>query len=191
MTHSVHPSEYLRDAELIHSQEAVDLAITAIAKQLNLDYAIAPNDAGPPVILSVMGGAVYFTGQLLPQLTFALELDYVQATRYHDNTQGGQISWVVMPKENILHKNVLILDDILDEGITLKTVVDACYVRGANSVKVAVLADKVLSKAKPLSADYVGLSVPNRYVFGCGMDIYGWWRNLPAIYALKQGLNQL
>jgi hypoxanthine phosphoribosyltransferase len=188
LTHPVNPSEYLRDAELIHSQEAVDLAITAIAKQLNIDYAFVSDDASdPPVILSVMGGAVYFTGQLLPQLTFALELDYVQATRYHDNTEGGQISWVVMPKEHILHKNVLILDDILDEGITLKTVVDACYARGAKVVKVAVLADKLLNKAKPLNADYVGLTVPNRYVFGCGMDVYGWWRNLPAIYALKQG----
>ncbi len=186
MTQPVNPSEYLRHAELIHSQEAVDLAIAKIAERLNLDYAIAPDDASdPPVILSVMGGAVYFTGQLLSQLTFALELDYVQATRYHDNTEGGQISWVVMPKENILHKNVLILDDILDEGITLKTVVDACYERGAKSVKVAVLVDKMLNKAKPLRADYVGLTVPNRYVFGCGMDVYGWWRNLPAIYALN------
>ena len=190
MTNPVDPSEYLRHAELIHSQETVDLAITAIAERLNLDYAldyaIDPEYANhPPVILSVMGGAVYFTGQLLSQLTFALELDYVQATRYHDNIEGGQVSWVMMPKESIINKNVLILDDILDEGITLKAVVDACYARGARSVKVAVLADKLLCKTKPLSADYVGLTVPNRYVFGCGMDIYGWWRNLPAIYALK------
>lgn len=187
LTHSVNPSEYLKHAELIHSQQAVDLAITAIAERLNLDYADSPDCTNdPPVILSVMGGAVYFTGQLLAQLTFALELDYVQATRYHDKTEGGQISWVVMPKENIINKNVLILDDILDEGITLKAVVDACSARGARTVKVAVLADKLLGKAKPIHADYVGLTLPNRYVFGCGMDIYGWWRNLPAIYALKQ-----
>ena len=180
MTHPVNPNEYLRQAELIHSQDAVNLAVTAIATQLNLDYA---NE--PPIVLCVMGGAVYFTGQLLPKLTFALELDYVQATRYHGTTEGNQLKWVVMPKENISNRSVLVLDDILDEGLTLKAVVDECYARGAKQVKVAVLADKLLSKTKPLDANYVGLTVPNRYVFGCGMDIYGWWRNLPAIYALK------
>jgi hypoxanthine phosphoribosyltransferase len=176
----VNPSEYLQNAELIHSQDAVNLAITAIATQLNLAYA---NE--PPMVLCVMGGAVYFTGQLLSQLTFALELDYVQATRYHGNTEGTQLKWVVMPKENINNRNVLILDDILDEGLTLKAVADQCILQGAKEVKVAVLAEKLLNKPKPISANYVGLLLPNRYVFGCGMDICGWWRNLPAIYALK------
>jgi hypoxanthine phosphoribosyltransferase len=180
LVYPVSPSKYLQDAELIHSQQAVDSAITAIADRLNLDYV---ND--PPIILAVMGGAVYFTGQLLPQLTFALELDYVQATRYHGNTEGSQLKWVVMPKESINNRSVLILDDILDEGVTLKTVVDECTALGAKNVKVAVLVDKLLNKDKPLRANYVGLSVPNRYVFGCGMDVFGWWRNLPAIYALK------
>ncbi len=180
MTHSVSPSEYLQNSELIHSQEAVNLAITAIAAQLNLDYAHEP-----PIVLCVMGGAVYFTGQLLPKLTFALELDYVQATRYHGNTAGSQLKWVVMPKDNISNRKVLILDDILDEGLTLKAVADQCKLQGAKEVKVAVLADKLLNKAKPISANYVGLTVPNCYVFGCGMDVYGWWRNLPAIYVLK------
>ncbi len=180
MAQLVNPSEYLQNAELIHSQDAVNLAITAIATQLNLAYA---NE--PPMVLCVMGGAVYFTGQLLSQLTFALELDYVQATRYHGNTEGTQLKWVVMPKENINNRNVLILDDILDEGLTLKAVADQCILQGAKEVKVAVLAEKLLNKPKPISANYVGLLLPNRYVFGCGMDICGWWRNLPAIYALK------
>ncbi len=181
MTQSVDPSKYLQNSELIHSQDAVSLAITAIAMQLNIDYA---NE--PPMVLCVMGGAVYFTGQLLPKLTFALELDYVQATRYHGKTEGDQLKWVVMPKENISKRNVLILDDILDEGLTLKEVADQCMLQGAKEVKVAVLAEKLLNKPKPISADYVGLVLPNRYVFGCGMDIYGWWRNLPAIYAFKK-----
>jgi hypoxanthine phosphoribosyltransferase len=56
---------------------------------------------------------------------------------------------------------------------------------GAKDVKTAVLAEKTLNKTKVIAADYIGLNVPDRYVFGCGMDIYGWWRNLPQIYALK------
>jgi len=91
----------------------------------------------------------------------------------------------VMPKVNINNRKVLILDDILDEGITLEAIVSQCKQIGASEVQVAVLVEKNLSKSKPIQANYVGLEVPNRYVFGCGMDVYGWWRNMPAIYALK------
>ena len=157
----------------------MDLAIDRMAKQLNIDYANKH-----PILLSVMGGAVYFTGQLLPKLTFPLELDYVQATRYHGETSGSHLKWVVMPKENIKNRSVLILDDILDEGYTLNSVADQCKQQAVKDIKVAVLVEKLLNKDKPIEANYVGLSVPNRYVFGCGMDVYGWWRNLPAIYAL-------
>lgn len=174
------PQKYLQHAELIHSKQEVEKAVSTIAAQLNHTYA---NEK--PVVLCVMGGGVVFTGQLLPQLTFSLEFDYVQATRYH-GTQGKQLTWIIKPKETILQRHVLILDDILDEGITLKAIVDECEKLGASSVKTAVLVEKKLSKNKPLHADYVGLSVPNRYVFGCGMDVYGWWRNLPAIYALNE-----
>ena len=158
----------------------MDSAIDAMAKQLNIDYA---NEH--PILLSVMGGAIYFTGQLLPKLTFALELDYVQATRYHGSTTGSQLKWIVMPKDNLKNRSVLILDDILDEGFTLRAIADQCKQQAAKDIKVAILVEKLLNKAKPISANYIGLSVPNRYVFGCGMDIYGWWRNLPAIYALS------
>jgi hypoxanthine phosphoribosyltransferase len=174
------PTQYLQQSEQIHSQQTVNLAIDAIASQLNLNYI-----GEPPIILCVMGGAIYFTGQLLPKLTFALELDYVQATRYHGNTEGNELKWLMMPKDSVRNRSVLILDDILDEGITLRAIVDQCAAIGVKDVKVAVLADKLLNKTKPVKADYIGLTVPDCYVFGCGMDIHGWWRNLPAIYAFK------
>ena len=181
MTKQVDPKQFLKNADLIHSEKAVNEAVALIAARLNLDY---END--PPIVLCVMGGAVYFTGQLLPKLQFALELDYVQATRYQGETTVKALKWIVKPKENINSRKVLILDDILDEGITLKTIAEQCYAQGAKEVRLAVLVEKQLNKHKPISAHYVGLTVPNRYVFGCGMDVYGWWRNLPAIYALKE-----
>lgn len=181
MLDNVDPKQYLQHAELIHSKPAVVRAIAAIAKQLNQDYA-----SEVPVVLCVMGGGVVFAGQLLPLLTFPLEFDYVQATRYHGTSANKQLTWLIKPKESIKNKNVLIVDDILDEGVTLKAIVDECLARGAKAVKTAVLVEKALNKVKPIHADYVGLAVPNRYVFGCGMDIYGWWRNLPAIYALHK-----
>lgn len=183
MTKQVDPNQYLTHADLIHSETAVNKAIELMAAQLNQDYGDEP-----PIILCVMGGAVYFTGQLLPKLKFALELDYVQATRYHGIKGGNQINWIVMPSDNIKNRAVLILDDILDEGITLQAIAEQCQIKGAKEVKIAVLVDKQLDINKPTVANYVGLKVPSRYVFGCGMDVYGWWRNLPAIYALKDSI---
>ncbi|WP_020168549.1 MULTISPECIES: hypoxanthine-guanine phosphoribosyltransferase [Methylotenera] len=172
------PQRYIQNAELIYDEHTVSQAISSVAKQLNTYYA---NES--PVVLCVMGGGVFFTGQLLPQLQFLLEFDYLHATRYH-GIEGSAVEWLVKPKKNINARKVLILDDILDEGITLKNIVDECKLLGAAEIKVAVLVEKKLETTKPISADYVGLIVPNRYVFGCGMDVYGWWRNLPAIYAL-------
>jgi hypoxanthine phosphoribosyltransferase len=184
LTMAVDPLQYLVQAELIHSEQAVSLAISTIAAQLNQDYASDVVNARP-IVLCVMGGAVFFTGQLLPKLEFPLELDYVQASRYHSGTEGKTLNWIVKPKENIKNRKVLILDDILDEGITLQAIVEQCDLLGATEIKTAVLVGKNLDKNKPIQANYVGLTVPNRYVFGCGMDVYGWWRNMPAIYALK------
>jgi hypoxanthine phosphoribosyltransferase len=83
-------------------------------------------------------------------------------------------------------RHVLVLDDILDEGETLAAIRDKLLEMGAARVWSAVLTDKNNGLDKPIQADFVGLDVPNRYVFGCGMDAYGLWRNLPAIYALKE-----
>lgn len=180
MTKLVNPQHYLQQAELVHEEQAVNQAISTMAKQLNQYYV---NE--PPIVLCVMGGAVFFTGQLLSRLLFPLEFDFVQATRYHDATEGKELKWIVMPKANVKNRKVLILDDILDEGVTLKAIIDQCKLLGAKETRSAVLVEKQLNKNKATQADYVGLMVPNRYVFGCGMDVYGWWRNLPAIYALK------
>ena len=176
----VDPHQYLRDAECIHNEREVELAISNLAHQLNVDY-----KDEQPVVLSVMNGAIYLAGHLLPKLTFPLIHDYVHATRYRQDLQGKDIIWLVAPKPTIKGRSVLIIDDILDEGITLKAIIDKCYEMGAKDVKTVVLAEKTLSKTKAAAAQYVGLTVPDRYVFGCGMDVYGWWRNLSQIYALK------
>lgn len=173
------PRLLLEHAELIYDAKAVSLAIDRLAEALNRDFS-----EQQPIVIAVMTGAGYLLGQLLPKLAFPLEVDYVHATRYHGNTVGKTLTWRVKPRQ-MSHRNVLILDDILDEGITLRSIVDECLRLGASNVKTAVLADKQLSIAKPIWADYCALIVPDRYVFGCGMDVFGWWRNLPCIYALR------
>jgi hypoxanthine phosphoribosyltransferase len=132
-----------------------------------------------------MGGAVVFTGQLLPQLCFPLDFDYLHVTRYGDVTQGGKLQWIVEPRAPVAGRVVLVLDDILDEGVTLAAISQRLLEQGATQVLCAVFADKQLGRSKPIAADFVGVHLPNRYVFGYGMDVKGAWRNLPAVYAVK------
>ena len=174
------PQQLLADAEILHSATDVNVAIGLLGQQISQSLKDTK-----PLVLCVMGGAVVFSGQLLPKLNFPLEFDYVQASRYHNQTQGQHLVWKVEPHDNVCGRTVLLLDDILDEGHTLAAIKEKCIAQGAARVVIAVLVEKELGHAKPISADFVGLTVPNRYVFGCGMDAYGWWRNLPAIYALK------
>ena len=173
------PQNLLANSDEIYSANAVSEAIDSLASQIT-EVLSKTN----PIVMSVMGGAVVFTGQLLPQLNFPLEFDYVQANRYH-GTSGQDLVWRVEPSDKVKGRVVLLLDDILDEGITLAEIKAKCLAMGAEQVLVAVLSEKILDKNKPIKADFVGLELPNRYVFGCGMDAYGWWRNLPSIRALK------
>ncbi len=176
----INPQEILEHADVLHTAEVVNAAIDALALQITASLSEAI-----PLVMCVMGGAVVFSGQLLPKLNFPLEFDYVQASRYHNKTEGQQLVWKVEPRENVAGRTVLLLDDILDEGHTLAAIKEKCLAQGAKEVVISVLVEKQLGHPKPVSADFVGLTVANHYVFGCGMDIYGWWRNLPAIYALK------
>lgn len=174
------PAALLAQADLIYSEQEVQAAIDRLAAQLCADL-----EHDNPLVLCVMGGAVVFAGQLLPRLCFPLMFDYVHASRYHGQTQGLDLVWKVKPDDNVRGRTVVLLDDILDEGHTLAAVRQQCLDQGATRVVIAVLAAKALGHDKPIAADYTGLEVPNRYVFGCGMDVNGWWRNLPAIYALR------
>jgi len=174
------PKQILAESEVVYSAEDVAKAIEVLASSIS--QALVDS---LPLVMCVMGGAVVFSGQLLPKLNFPLEFDYVQASRYHNQTSGQQLVWKVEPTKNVFGRTVLLLDDILDEGHTLAAIKEKCLAQGAKEVIIAVLVEKDLNKTKPITADFVGLTVPDRYVFGCGMDVYGWWRNLPAIYALK------
>ncbi|MFP5407755.1 MAG: hypoxanthine-guanine phosphoribosyltransferase [Gammaproteobacteria bacterium] len=178
------PSEaqqLLDHAECVASAEIVQAAIDRLADEIGQALGEAF-----PLVLPVMGGAVVFAGQLLPKLAFPLEFDYLHVTRYRGQTNGGEIEWKVLPGQSVAGRHVLVLDDILDEGETLAAIRDKLLQMGASRVWSAVLTDKANGLAKPIRADFVGLDVPDRYVFGCGMDAYGVWRNLPAIYALKE-----
>lgn len=174
--------QMLEEADLVCSAAEVDRAIEELAVAVS-----ARLRERFPLVLCVMNGALYFGGRLLPLLHFPLTLDYVHASRYGDEVAGSEVRWKVEPPAQVRGRAVLVLDDILDEGETLAAIKARVLAMGAISCDVAVLTDKMLDRAKPIEADFVGLRVPDRFVFGCGLDAYGLWRNLPTIHALKPG----
>jgi hypoxanthine phosphoribosyltransferase len=172
--------EFLEQSELVSSEAEVRVAIERLAGEIQARLAEAY-----PLVLVVMGGAVVFAGQLLPLLRMPLDLDYVHVTRYGPEVQGGGVKWRVEPPQDVKGRSVLVLDDILDGGHTLAAVRERLLALGAASVLCAVLVEKRLKGGKPIAPDFVGLRIPDRFVFGCGMDAKGFWRNLPEIRAMR------
>jgi hypoxanthine phosphoribosyltransferase len=175
----------LANATEIVTPAEVQAAVARVADQLNTRFGNS-NDKTFPLVLGVMGGAVVFTGNLLPQLDFPLEFDYIHVSRYGDDDRGGEIVWKVIPRKNVAGRTIVVLDDILDEGETLAHVKQRLLDMGAAEVLVVVFADKDLGRAKPIKADLVGLTLPNQFVVGFGMDVYNYWRNLPGLWSINE-----
>ena len=171
----------LRDSELVASADEVGAAVRRLAAEIG-----GALGERYPLVLAVMGGAVVFAGQILPLLRFPLDFDYVHASRYGAQTRGTQVQWRVRPPELVKGRTLLVLDDILDHGETMATIRDGLMALGAENVHCAVLVEKKLQMKKPITPDFVGIRIPDRFVFGCGMDARGYWRNLPEIRALKE-----
>ena len=140
-----------------------------------------------PLVITIMNGGLVFAGQLLPKLGFALECSYVHVRRYGADTEGGELVWIAGPDEPVKGRTVLLLDDILDEGRTLVTIRGRLLELGAAEVLTAAFALKERPEPAAIAADFVGVRVPHRFVFGFGMDVAGAWRNLPSIRALRGG----
>lgn len=169
----------LAESDVLVSAEQCSAATTRMAGEITTAIG---NDA--PLVLAVMGGATVFAGHLLSQLAFPLEFDYIHVSRYGDKTRGGSLKWKVEPSKQVEGRTVLVLDDILDEGETMAEIRRRVLEMGATRFLCAVFCEKKISKSKPIAADFVGITVPDRYVFGYGMDVSGLWRNLPAVHAV-------
>ncbi len=172
--------EVLARAECLHDRRAVEAALDRMAAGITARLAEAN-----PLVLCVMLGGLLPAAKLLERLRFPLQYDYLHATRYRGGTRGGELYWLTRPSFALRERNVLIVDDILDEGATLKAIVDYCRAEGAAKVLSAVLVTKLHDRRDPeVRVDFSGLEVPDRYVFGCGMDYQGYLRNVDGIYAL-------
>lgn len=172
---------FLQRSDPIASAAEVEAAIQRLAAEIEADYR-----ERYPLLLAVMGGAVVFAGQLLPRLRFPLDFDYIHASRYGIATRGGGVDWRVAPPQGVRGREVLVVDDILDDGQTMRAILERLRELGSASARCAVLVEKIRTRENPVAADFVGLRIPDRFVFGCGMDAKGFWRNLPEIRAMKE-----
>ena len=171
----------LPDSRVVHTREAIVDAVDELAKK------VISRCAGQEwIAICVMHGGLIFSGELLQRLPIKLKQDFVRVTRYRDTVTAGELEWGVSPETNLTGKNVLLIDDIFDEGNTLSLIASEFKRCGAVDVVCIVLVDKMHErKVDGFKPDFVGLQCTDEYVFGYGMDIKGYWRNLPEIRALK------
>ncbi|RMH20233.1 MAG: hypoxanthine-guanine phosphoribosyltransferase [Gammaproteobacteria bacterium] len=173
--------DVLKNSDQLFSDQDVEHALDRMAKQMNdrLQDSL-------PLFLCVLNGAVIPMGRLLCRLDFPLETDYIHATRYRGETEGAELHWKAYPSTSLKDRTVVLVDDIFDEGLTLKALVEHCYKEGAEQVLTAVLVNKLHDRKAELQMDFVGLEAEDRYLFGCGMDYREYWRNAPGIYAIRE-----
>lgn len=169
----------LARAELIHDSAAVAQAVDRMAAEIDRD--VCNND---PVLMCVMNGGLVLTGMLMLRLAFPLRIDYLHATRYRERTIGSELVWRKHHEVPLQNETVIVVDDILDEGHTLEAIVEYCRAQGVARLLTAVLIEKERDRETRIVTDYLGLKVPDRYVFGCGMDYQGYWRNANGIFAI-------
>ena len=163
-------------ATKLYSVDEINAALEKMAAEIHADL----YDKNP-IILCVMIGGLIPVGNLLPRLDFPMEVDYVHASRYRGDTTGGKLDWKAKPTTDVTNRTVLVVDDILDGGITLQAIIDYLKESGAATVKSAVLVDKHHKRVAGglANADYVGLTVDDHFIFGYGMDYKEYLRNAP------------
>jgi hypoxanthine phosphoribosyltransferase len=170
----------LKESSVLYSNREIHLAIKKIAEEINRDI-----QSDVLYVLTVMNGGLYFSAHLIPLLKHTIYHDYIHATRYGNKAHGGLLHWIKEPEDTIEGKNILIIDDILDEGITLSEIISKCKKMGANNIFYTALFNKLTDKEKSILPGYHVLNVPNKFVFGFGLDYKGFGRALPDLHIIN------
>ena len=175
------PIKILEDSVLIASRQEVKEAVDRMAVDVNAYYGNKPI-----ILVAVMTGAIMPAAWLASKLKMPLQMDFIHATRSQGQPEGGELDFRVPPRLNLQNHDVLIVDDIYDIGLTLQLIEKYCVSRGAASVNSAVLVRKIHNRETTgkLPA-FIGMEVKDKYVFGCGMDVYEYWRQLDEIRAME------
>lgn len=162
----------------VYSKADIETALDRMAHEITAQLA-----GSNPIILSVMIGGIIPTGHLVTRLDFPLQMDYVHVTRYGRDLRGGDLHWLVTPRISLKDRHILIVEDVLDGGLTLASIVDYCHKQGAASVRTAVVVDKQREREEGAlqQADFTGLSIENKFLYGFGLDVEGYLRNVFSV----------
>lgn len=182
------------DADSLADALAVMHSATEIISAVEIDNALDRLSAeiaeqvadSNPTILAVMQGGVFAATELCRRFTFPYRFDFVHGSRYGDKLEGGDLNWRVPPSANLAGGTVVIVDDILDRGLTLADLQTQLAEIGVKRVYSVVLVSKRLHEPvdRPV-VDFVGLEADDIFLFGCGMDYKGYWRGLSSLFAVK------
>ncbi len=172
----------LKKAECLYSFSEINEALDRMASEITESL----RDRNP-LILCVMTGALITTGHLVTRLHFPLEIDYIHATRYRGTTRGGDLHWLVEPRQPLKDRTVLIVDDIMDGGLTIAAIMDYCKQAQAKEIYSAVMVSKKRAREPGVNFEpnFVGVTTEDKYLFGFGLDYEEYWRNVPGIYAVS------
>ena len=170
----------LRQSSILYSNREIHLAIKNIAEEINQDI-----QSDVLYVLTVMNGGLFFSAHLIPLLKHTIHHDYIHATRYGNKAKGGLVHWIKDPDDIIKGKNILLVDDILDEGVTLSQIISKCKKMGAKNIFYTALFNKLIDKEKTILPSYHVLNVPNKFVFGFGLDYKGFGRALPDLHIIN------
>ena len=172
----------LDQADCLYDYAAINTALDKMALEITEKL----GDTNP-IMLTVMTGALIPAGHLVTRLPFPIEMDYIHVTRYRGSMRGGDLHWLVEPRSSLKDRTVLIVDDIMDGGLTLSAIIDYCKQAKAKAVYTAVFVNKLREREPTVDfePDFVGVTTEDRYLFGFGLDYEEYWRNVPGIYAVK------
>ena len=164
------------------TEEEVNKRISEVAAEINRDY------AGRPVhLICILKGGVFFTCELATRLTMPVSLDFMSVSSYGGGTESSGIVKIVKDLDQPLEgKEVLIVEDIIDSGVTLKYLKEMFATRGPLSIRVCTIFDKPSRRKVEMKGDYVGIEIPDEYVIGYGLDYDGVYRNLPDLCVLRR-----
>lgn len=168
-------------AECLYTMDQLNAALDKMAAAITHEL----SDTNP-LVLAVMTGALIPLGHLLSRLHFPLQIDYIHATRYRGKTRGGDLHWLVEPRQAIKDRTVLVFDDIMDGGLTLAAILDYCQQFGAHQVYSAVMVNKIRKRelGVDFEPDFVGVTTEDRFLVGFGLDYEEYLRNIPGIFAV-------
>ncbi|MCF6359515.1 MAG: hypoxanthine phosphoribosyltransferase [Cyclobacteriaceae bacterium] len=162
------------------SEEEIQKATKRLASQLNKDY-----KETKPLFIAILNGSFMFASDLFKEIKLECEISFIKLSSYDEMSSTGNVLELIGLNENVFHRDVVIIEDIVDTGNTMKNVLEQFKDRGVKSVEVVSLLIKPEALANDVEVKYVGFEIPNKFVVGYGLDYDGFGRNTKAIYQLK------